>query len=103
MAAKSINVQPKVLRDTAKQTRDHAATYQKLYKQLYSEVDAMGQAWQGKDNQAYVTQIKGFTDDFERMKKLMDEYAQFLDNAANAYDATQSDIVTAAKTLSTGN
>lgn len=101
--AKSIVVQPEKLRTAAKETRDHAATYQKLYKQLYSEVEAMGQAWQGKDNVAYVTQIKGFTDDFQRMEKLMTEYAQFLDNAANAYDAQQNDVVAKAKTLSTGN
>jgi WXG100 family type VII secretion target len=101
--AKSITVQPEKLRSTAGEISGHAGEYQKLYKQLYTEVETMGQAWAGEDNLAYVTQIKGFTDDFERMQKLMTDYAEFLKKAAETYNAQQGDVVTKAKTLSTGN
>ena len=45
-----------------------ASEYERQYNQLFSEVDGMGAAWQGADNVAFVTQIKGFMDDFQQMK-----------------------------------
>ena len=97
--ARKIVVDPAKLESAARQMEQQTAEYTKIYNQLFSEVDGMGKAWQGTDNIAFVTQIKGFMDDFEQMKKLMNDYATFLKNSATAYNKTQSEIVTKAKGL----
>ncbi|MDR6999326.1 WXG100 family type VII secretion target [Neobacillus niacini] len=97
--ARSIMVDPAKLEDAANKIDQQSAEYERLYKSLFQEVDGMQAAWQGQDNVAYTTQIKGFTDDFQKMTQLMRQYSDFLKVSAKTYRNTQSDIVSAAKRL----
>ena len=97
--AMSITVQPKELETTAGNIETMAADYESLYTRLFTEVDNMSAAWQGADNLAFTNQIKGFTDNFQDMKKLMDQYSEFLKSAAQMYRQTQDDRVAQAKNL----
>lgn len=97
--ARTIIVEPEKLESAATQIDTDASEYKKVFEQLFTEVNAMGAAWQGADNIAYTTQIEGFRDDFEAMYTLMTQYSQFLKEAAKTYKATQSDIITASKKL----
>jgi len=97
--SRAITVQPTVLKKTADSLNQSVAEYEKIYKQLFSEVDGMGAAWQGIDNQAFVNQIKGFMDDFQNMANLMKNYSQFLTESATIYEAAQNEIVSSAKRL----
>ncbi|WP_078552707.1 WXG100 family type VII secretion target [Bacillus alkalicellulosilyticus] len=97
--SRRIVVDPARLETAATKVDSQSADYEKLYLQLFQEIDSMGAAWKGVDNTAYVTQIKGFTDDFQRMTKLMKEYAEFLRLSAKAYRQTQSEIANNAKRL----
>ena len=94
-----IIVDPAKLDAAAASIEQQAADYQKVYQQLFTEVEGMAKAWQGADNLAYTTQINGFKDDLNQMKKLMDDYAAFLKQSATAYKNTQDQIVNQAKTL----
>ena len=98
-----IVVTPQELTNAAVAIEGLAGDYSQIYTALFSDVGALQSAWQGKDNQAFTTQIEGFKNDFEMMKELMDEYATFLRNAATNYTNTQNAIVEAAGRLSTGN
>lgn len=97
--AKSIVVDPAVLKSTASSIENVAAEYKRNYEQLLTEVDAMGANWQGADNQAYTAQIKGFTDGFNSMYNHMIEYVEFLNTSATAYQTTQDELTNAAKQL----
>ncbi|KEQ23245.1 WXG100 family type VII secretion target [Paenibacillus tyrfis] len=97
--ARKIVVDPAKLEAAAKNMDGHAAEYQRLYDQLFNEVKAMGNAWKGQDNVAYTTQIEGFRDDFENMKKLMEQYSEFLKHSAQTYRTTQTEIASSAKKL----
>ena len=97
--AGSIKVDPAVLTSTATKVDAQSAEYRKEYAQLYTEVDAMQAAWQGADNVAFTNQIKTFKPDFEKMAKLMDDYSQFLKQAADTYQKTQDEIKNAASKL----
>ena len=77
--------------------------YEAEYKKLFSVVQKMKSSWDGKDNVAYTTQIEGFRNYFEKMKSLMDDYANFLTKSANTYRETQESIASRAKTLSQGS
>ena len=94
-----IKVTPAELRTVATKIRSQAEDYVMQYTQLFSDVDGMANAWKGKDNTAFTNQIKGFLDDFQSMKALLEEYAAFLDKSANAYEQTQDEITSAAQRL----
>ncbi|GHH98740.1 hypothetical protein AM1BK_22830 [Neobacillus kokaensis] len=97
--ARSIMVDPAKLEEASNKIDSQSAEYEKLYKALFNEVDGMQAAWQGQDNVAYTTQIKGFMDDFQKMTQLMRQYSEFLKMSAKTYRNTQSDVVSAAKRL----
>lgn len=94
-----IVVDPAKLESASTKVTEYADDYKKTYTQLFTEVDAMAANWQGSDNLAYTTQIKGFQDDFTKMYTLMSEYASFLKDAATKYKTRQSEIETASKKL----
>ena len=59
----------------------------------------MAATWSGKDNTAFVDQIKGFEDDFGKMHALMGKYVDFLRKSAKAYRDTQETVVSEARKL----
>jgi WXG100 family type VII secretion target len=97
--ARTIQVTPEQLESTAGRIESLAADYKTQYNQLYSETNAMASTWSGKDNVAFVNQIGGFKDDFEKMHALMLNYADFLRKSAKAYRDTQDTVVSEARKL----
>ena len=95
-----INVEPQALERSAARLEEQCYAYEKSYRQLYQCVDEMKAAWQGKDNLAYVSQIRGFEQDFIHMVQMMRCYAEFLRSAAQAYRLTQEDRSAKARLLS---
>lgn len=97
--ARTIQVTPEVLETTASKIEGLAADYKTQYGNLYSETNAMATAWSGKDNVAFIDQIDGFKEDFEKMYTLMIDYADFLRKSAKAYRDTQDAVVADARKL----
>lgn len=97
--ARTIQVTPEQLESAAGRIESLAADYKTQYDQLYSETNAMASTWNGKDNTAFVDQIAGFKDDFEKMHTLIFNYADFLRKSAKAYRDTQDTVVSEARKL----
>lgn len=97
--ARTIQVTPEQLESAAGRIESLAADYKTQYDQLYSETNAMASTWNGKDNTAFVDQIAGFKDDFEKMHTLILNYADFLRKSAKAYRDTQDTVVSEARKL----
>lgn len=97
--AKTIMVDPGKLTAASTSISSQSDDYEKQYKLLFSEVDAMGAAWQGADNMAFVNQIKGFMEDFQQMTQLMRQYSEFLSMSAKTYTQAQNDTIAGAKKL----
>ena len=97
--ARDIQVTPETLESTAQKIESLANEYETQYKSLYSTTNAMASTWSGKDNTAFVDQIAGFEDDFQKMKNLMDQYADFLKKSAKAYRDTQETVYSEAQKL----
>lgn len=73
---------------------DLASTYKSNYDHLMSQVDTFtSTVWIGEDAKAFNERVRGFEDDFMKMKELMNEYAQFLRDAGRAYDETRNDVI----------
>lgn len=97
--ARNITVTPEMLNTAAAQIEQLASDYKTQYENIYGKADEMSAKWKGKDNQAYIEQIRGFEDDLKKMYALMTKYAEFLRNSAKAYSEIQDEIATKAKTL----
>lgn len=97
--ARVIEVTPEELKSAATKIEGLATEYKTQYDNLYKETSAMASTWSGKDNLAYTQQIDRFKDNLEKMYSLMNQYVEFLNSSARAYQDTQDAIVTEAKTL----
>lgn len=95
----SIHVNPEKLENGALRIDQQSCAYEKSYARLYQAVDVMSSAWQGKDNQAFVTQIRAFQTDFQQMSVLMKEYGNFLKMSAKIYRETQNERSAQARRL----
>lgn len=88
---------------TADKVDSLAGDYESEYNALFRTVADLKSAWDGKDNAAFTNQIEGFRDDFQRMTRLMRDYAAYLRKAAAAYRDTQDELEKKAKTLTQGS
>ena len=100
--AGSINVTPEEIKKSAMNVDGKVKEYTNLYKKLYSEVESMASAWKGEANQAYAKQIEGFRGEFENLKKVLDNYVEFLKESARVYETTENNIKDSAKKLTSG-
>ena len=96
---RNILVEPEILETTASKIEGMADQYSAHIDKLYSAVDVMSTAWEGKDNVAFTTQIYGFEDDLKQVLILCRQYVDFLRNTARAYRETQDEIATQAHQL----
>jgi WXG100 family type VII secretion target len=96
---RTIQVTPEELDSCAARMDDANQSYVRNFDALFSEVDAMGSAWQGKDNQAFVSQISSFRNDFRQISMLCTEYSDFLRNSSRSYRSTQDELAAQAARL----
>ena len=79
-----------------------APRYEQQYTSLYNRMDDMKTTWRGIDIDAYLNRIEGFRREFQTMKAIMEQYAAYLLQSAEAYEATQEDIKNRANQLING-
>ncbi|WP_010250256.1 WXG100 family type VII secretion target [Acetivibrio cellulolyticus] len=101
MAGK-ISVTPEELEGSAKKIEGKIGSYVNLYQKLYNEVDGMKSSWSGEANQAYARQIDSFRVEFENLKKVLDNYVEFLEKSAKVYKKTEASIKDGAGKLTRG-
>lgn len=70
-----------------------STTYTEIYKKLMDKASTMGSAWEGADNQAFVTQIQGFTQELQAMAEKLLTASQALDKQRANYIARQDDNI----------
>lgn len=87
------------LDDTANRIEESNNEYERIYNSLYSLVDKMSSAWQGKDNVAFSNKIKAYEEDFKQISIVLRQYAEFLRNSARAYQETQDELCNSANRL----
>ena len=89
----SIQVTPSNLIKTAGEVEALASTYKKQYGELFAMVETFTSTdFQGIDAREFCERVRGFEDDFMKMKKLMDDYAKFLRDAAKSYEDNQENL-----------
>lgn len=96
---KNIQVDPSKLDQASAKLAELSGTYDSIAKQLMSEATAMGEAWQGEDNVAFCTQIKGFTEELAQMAKKLQKGSETLKQQSTNYKQRQDAITAEVKTL----
>lgn len=59
---------------------------------LESEINGMKSVWEGEAAESTVEKFKVFKQAFEEKKKTIDNYALFLEKAAEAYDNSENSV-----------
>ncbi|MBR4050448.1 MAG: WXG100 family type VII secretion target [Clostridia bacterium] len=95
----TINVTPRELMSAASRIQDLAGEYQNQYKAVYQRTEEMGSTWKDEANRTFIRRIEGFQDDLNKMYDLMNDYAEYLQKAADAYERTQKAVIDAAQKL----
>jgi len=96
----SITVTTQSLITKAGEVDTKAAEYMSHYESLLNDVNTLTTTdWQGEDATAFRNQVEGFREDFQKMRELMGEYANFLREAANKYDTVQATMINTIKGL----
>ncbi len=96
---KTIFVEPAVLQNSAAAVDDLKSQYQDHVSKLYQYIEVMSSSWQGSDNLAFVNQIQGYYDDFQRIGMVLSQYSDFLKRSAIAYQQTQQELASMASKL----
>lgn len=73
------------LMTTSRSMESKARDYKTAYEALLREVNEGCSGWQGADRMAFVSQVNGFRDDFERMHQLILAFADLLGQADKDY------------------
>lgn len=92
----SIKVTPENLRKIASLVDDKAGEYYTEYQNLIKDVEELTSIdYRGDDATAFLEKVEGFEPEFNKMKELMYEYAEFLRDAATRYENEVQEAVNA--------
>ncbi len=86
----TIKVNSTVMRDKASSFRTVANSIKNFTGEMTAEIDSLKTTWQGEAAESTVTKFKGLADNFEDIYNTIIGYASFLEQAAEAYDNTES-------------
>ena len=97
--AKRIRVTPEELQAASGQFAELSVSYTDIYSQLLQQASTMGQAWEGEDNQQFVNQITGFTEELKSMADKLQTASDALKVQANNYSERQQSNMQSVKQL----
>ncbi len=96
---RQISVEPSQVLKVATNIEACNDDYQRLYQELYSKIDYLSGIWKGKDNVAFVEEIRTYENNFQRISIVLRQYSDFLRRSINAYEGTQNELYAQAKQL----
>ena len=93
----TIRVNSTVMREKAAAFKTVANSVQTFTNEMTAEVESLKGAWEGESAETLVTKFKGLADNFEEIYNTIVSYANFLEQAAESYDNTESTNVQGAQ------
>lgn len=86
----TIKVNSTSMRDKANSFKTVANSIKTFTAEMTAEVESLRSAWQGESAETTVTKFKGLADNFEEVYNTIVAYANFLEQAAEAYDSAEA-------------
>lgn len=82
----TIKVNSTVMRDKASSFKTVANSIKTFTGEMTAEIESLKSVWQGESAETAVAKFKGLADNFEDIYSTIVGYANFLEQAAEAYD-----------------
>ena len=87
-----IKVNSQVMRDKASSFKTVSGSVKIFTGEMLNEIDSLKQAWEGEAAEALVNKFKGLQKNFEEICKTIEQYAEFLNQAAENYHKVEESI-----------
>ena len=87
-----IKVNSSVMKEKASNFKNVAKSVEQFTNDMMSEIDSLKQAWEGEAAEALVNKYKGLRKNFEDICKTINQYGDFLTQAAENYDKVEESI-----------
>lgn len=86
----TIKVNSIVMREKASSFKTVANSIKTFTGEMTAEIESLKAAWEGESAETTIMKFKGLTDNFEDIYTTIVSYANFLEQAAEAYDNVES-------------
>ncbi len=93
----TIKVDSTVMRDKASTFKNVASTIKNLTDEMTQEMESLRNVWEGESAEATVSKFKSLASTFEEKFNTINQYASFLEDAANAYDDAEKAVAQGAE------
>lgn len=100
--ATNFRVEPRRLNDSSARITDLTGQYVSEYGKLYATIQDLTVQWKGQSSEVFNSRIEGYRDDFEQLRKLLEDYARVLKEIAQKYTETDAKMADMANKLSIG-
>lgn len=85
----TIKVNSIVMREKASAFKTVANSIKTFTSEMTSEIEGLRATWEGESAETTVNKFKGLSDNFEDIYKTIIMYANFLEQAAESYEAAE--------------
>lgn len=86
----TIKVNSTVMREKASAFKTVANSVKTFTNEMTNEIESLKAAWEGESAETTVTKFRGLADNFDDIYNTIVSYANFLEQAAEAYDSTET-------------
>ncbi len=93
----TIKVNSAVMREKATGFRQVAKSIKGFTDEMTNEINGLKSVWEGESAEALVNKFNGLSDDFQQICDTIDQYATFLDQAAEKYDNVETSVTQGAE------
>lgn len=100
MSERVIRVQPSELSTAASNVTSYRSNYIDNYNDIITKANNLTTtSWGGTDAEAFAQKVNTFKNTFAQMESVLQEYINFLNNSAEAYKNAQTNVTSAANSL----
>ena len=88
----TIKVNSTVMRDKANGFKMVSNSIKTLTSEMTNEIESLRPVWAGEAAETTVNKFKGLADDFDAIFATINQYADFLNQAADSYDKVENAV-----------
>ncbi|MCS0674498.1 WXG100 family type VII secretion target [Cytobacillus firmus] len=91
----SIKVNSKVMRDKANSLKTIANSIRAFTEEMTKEINSLKSSWEGQAAEVAVKKFSQLSNNFKEKYDTINQYAKFLENAAEQWDRTNQETIQA--------
>lgn len=93
----TIKVNSAVMRDKASTFKTISTSIKTFTDEMTTEVENLKSVWEGESAETTVNKFKSLSEAFEGICNTINQYASFLEQAAESYDSVEASVTQAAE------